>query len=68
MVNLYSYLGFCDNNMCIIGPNSMFWLREATVMDGNGSDMLNDGNFAPFLDNWGCYGSTWEQNAELEIL
>ena len=48
MVNLYSYLGFCDNNMCIIGPNSMFWLREATVMDGNGGGMLNDGSFAPF--------------------
>ena len=49
------------------GPNNNFWLTEATGMDANGCDMPSDGNFALFVDNGGCCGSAWGQNAELEI-
>ena len=45
-VNLYSYLRFCGNIMCTAGPNDNVQLTEATGMDTNGCDMLNDGNFA----------------------
>ena len=67
-VNLYSYLEFCGNIMFTLGPNNNLWLTEATGMDKNGCDMLNDSKFAFFLDNWGCRGSAWGQNQELEIL
>ena len=55
-VNLYSYLRFCGNIMCIAGPNNNLWLIEATGMDTSGSYMLNDGNLALFLDNGGVVG------------
>ena len=67
-VNLFSYMRFCGNIMRTGGPNNNSWLIEATGMDENGCDMLNDGNFTHFLDNGGCCGSTWGQNEELEIL
>jgi hypothetical protein len=67
-VNLYRYLKFCGNIMFTLGPNNNLWLTEATGMDTNGCDMLNDSKFAFFLDNWGCRGSAWGQNQELEIL
>ena len=66
-VNLYSYLRFCDNIMCTVGPNNNLWLIEANRMDVNGFDVLNDGNFTVFKDNGGCCGSTWGSNEELEI-
>ena len=67
MVNLYRYLRFCGNIMCTAGRNSNLWLTEATGMDTNGSDVLNDDDFAPFLDSGGCCWSTLGQNEELEI-
>ena len=67
-VNLDSYLRFCGNIMCTVGPNDNLWLTEATGMDTNGCDMPNDSNFALVLDNKGCCGSAWGQNEELEIL
>ena len=54
--------------MCTAGPKDNMWLTEATGMDVNGFDMLNDGNFTLFLGNRGCCGSTWGPNEELEIL
>ena len=66
-VNLYSYLRFCGNIMCTVGPNNNLWLTEATGMNTNGSDVLNGDDFAPFLDNEGCCWSTLGQNEELEI-
>ena len=54
--------------MCTVGPNDNLWLTEATGMDMNGCDMPNDSNFALFLENRGCCGSTWRKNQELEIL
>ena len=59
IVNLYGYLKFCDGIMWTAGPNNSFWLTEATGMDANSCDMLNGANFALFLNNRGCYGSTW---------
>ena len=67
-VDLYSYLRFCGNIMCTAGPNNNLRVTEATRIDVSGFDMLNDGNSALFLDNGGCWGSTWGQNKELEIL
>ena len=58
-VNLYNYLRFCGNGMCTVGPNSNLWLTEATGMDTNGSDVLNDDDFTPFLDNGGVIGPYW---------
>ena len=54
--------------MCTAGPKDNMWLTEATGMDVNGFDMLNDGNLTLFLGNRGCCGSTWGPNEELEIL
>ena len=52
----------------ITGPISADLRIEATGMDGNSFDMLNDGNLTLFLGNGGCCGSTWGPNEELEIL
>ena len=67
-INLYSYLRFCGNIKCTAGPNGNVWLIEATGIDTNGFEMLNDGNFALLLGNGGCCGSAWGQNEDLEIL
>ena len=66
--NLYNYLRFCGNIIFTAGSNDTVCLTEATGMDTNGCDMLNDSKFALFLDNGGCCGSAWEENEELEIL
>ena len=67
-VNLYSYLGIRVNIMFTTGPNDSLWLTEATGMDTNGCNMLNDSNFALFWTVGGGCGSAWGQNEELEIL
>ena len=46
-VNLYNYLRFCDNIMCIAGPNNNLWLTEATGMDTSSYVMPNDSNLPP---------------------
>ena len=55
-VNLYSNLRFCDNIMHTAGPNNNFWLIEATGMDANDFDMLNNGNFTLFREMVGVVG------------
>ena len=42
--------------MCTVGPNDNMWLTEATGMDVNGFDMLNDGNFTLFWEMGGGVG------------
>ena len=54
--------------MYIGGPNNQFRLTEATGMDANGCDVLNDCNFAPMLGKGGIVGSHRGQNDDLEIL
>ena len=49
-LNRYSYLIFCGNTKCIAGPNGNLSLTEATGMDINGFEMLNDGNVALFRE------------------
>ena len=61
------YLRFCDNIMCTMGPNNKWWLIEATRMDVDGFDILNDGNLTLFTGNRGCSEFTWRPNEELEI-
>ena len=48
------------------GPKRQLLLTEATGMDTNGLDMLNDGNLTLFLGNGGRCGTTWGPNEELE--
>ena len=50
IINLYSYLRFCGNIKYTAGPNDNLWLTEATRVDINGFEMLNDGNFALFQE------------------
>ena len=81
-VNLYSYLRFCGNIMCITGPNDNVWWTEATEIDTNGCDMPNDSNFAFFLTmggvvdphggkmkNWGScsYGNFGDKNHRFHL-
>ena len=47
-VDLYSYLRFCGKITCTAGPNTNLRLAEATRMNANGFDMLNDDDFALF--------------------
>ena len=42
--------------MCTVGPNDNLWLTEATGMDANGFDMLNDGNFTLCRELGGVVG------------
>ena len=53
--------------MCTVDPNDNLLLTEATGIDVNGFEMLNDGNLTLFLGNGGCCGTTWGPNEELEI-
>ena len=39
-----NYLRFCGNIMRSAGPNNKFWLTEATGMDANCCDLLNEGS------------------------
>ena len=68
MVNLYSYLRFCDNIMCTMGSNNNLWLIEAARMDVRSFDMLNDGNFTLFTEMGGVVGPHGGANEELEML
>ena len=61
MVNIYSFMGFCDNIIYAMGPNNNIWLTEAAKMDIHGYDMLDGGNFALFwiikgVMLWVCMG------------
>ena len=61
-VNLYNYLRFCSNIMCIAGPNNNLWLTEVIGVDINGHSMPNDSNFALFLQLgvlWVRMGANW---------
>ena len=64
-VNMCSYLGFLDNNMYTADPNNYFSLTNATGIDANDYDMMNDDNVALFWENEGCCGSTPGQNEDL---
>ena len=66
--NLYSYLRFCGNIKCTAGSNDKWWLTEASEMDINSFEMLNDGNFALFLGMGVIVGPHVGQNEDLEIL
>ena len=46
-------------------PNSYFLLTNATGIDENGYDMMNDDNFALFWEDEGCCGSKPGQNEDL---
>ena len=59
-VNLCSYLGFCDNNMYTTGLNNYFWFTNATEMDANGYDMMNDDKFPLFRTIRGVVGPHWD--------
>ena len=47
-VNLYSYLMFGDNSMCIAGPNNKLRWPKTTGIDANDGDLLNKSIFALF--------------------
>ena len=55
-VDLYSYRRFCGKIMCTAGTNTNLGLAEATGMNANGFDMLNDDDFALFWTMGGVVG------------
>ena len=53
MANLYFYLRFCGSIMYTAGLSSTLWLTEATGINVNGYNMLDNGNFALFWTTGG---------------
>ena len=61
IVNLLIYLGFWVNMMYTMGQNNHLRSTETTRMAGNGYNMMNKDNCAPFSHCWGHYGSIRRQ-------